>query len=145
MDYQGYLVKTADDTVLDSYFAADSYSSTPDQRQDLDSYRDGAGELHRSVLPDVSTTIKFTTLKGLTLEEKIAFQTALASGLLDSQERKVQLTYWNDETNSYCKDTFYMPDIEFPILRHTAETIYYNKVTFKFIGYGADRQEVSND
>jgi len=140
-NYQGYLVKAANGTILDKYFSVESYSTTPDQRQDKNSYRDGVGELHRTVLTDVVTNIEFSTLEGLTLDEKIAFQEAINSGLIDKQERKTTLTYWNDETNSYCTDTFYIPDTKFSVIRCNSDTIYYAKTTFQFIGYGADRTE----
>lgn len=136
--YKGYLLKAADGTILDPFIKIDTYSTTPDQRQDSDSYRDGYGMLHRTVLPDVVTTIKFTTLQ-LTLEEKMILQDAINSGRIDKQERKTTLTYWNDEINDYCTDTFYIPDVDFPVKRITAETIIYSKVDFKFIGYGEER------
>ncbi len=137
--YKGYLLKTGDGTILDPFIKIDTYSTIPDQRQDSDSYRDGYGMLHRTVLPDVVTTIKFTTLQ-LTLEEKMILQDAINSGRLDGQERKTILTYWNDEINDYCTDAFYIPDVEFPVKRITAETIIYGKVDFKFIGYGEERK-----
>ena len=66
-------------------------------------------------------------------------QDAINSGRIDKQERKTTLTYWNDEINDYCTDTFYIPDVDFPVKRITAETIIYSKVDFKFIGYGEER------
>jgi len=137
-NYLGYLLKAANGTILDKYIQVDGFSTTPDQRQDQDSYRDGYGELHRTVLPDVVTTIEFSTLE-LTLNEKIALQSAIASGLIDSQERKTTLTYWNDERNTYCTDTFYIPDVKFPIKYRTDTNIIYGKVDYKFIGYGQSR------
>lgn len=138
-NYQGYILKAANGVILDQYIAADSYSTTPDQRLDKDSYRDGYGELHRTVLPSVSTTIKFSTLENLTLDEKIVLQTAINSGLIDTQERKTTLTYWNDELDAYKTDIFYIPDVEFPIRFRDKKTIYYGTVNYKFIGYGQSR------
>lgn len=137
-EYAGYLLKAYDGTILDSYIQADTYSTTPDQRQDSNSYRDGYGELHRTVLPCVCTTIAFSTVP-MNLDDKIAFWDAINSGILDSMERKVKLTYWNDETNTYCTDTVYIPDTKFPIVSITSDTINYGSVSFQCIGYGEER------
>ena len=66
MAFNGYLVKAYNNTVLDRYLVEKGYECTPDQRQDEDSYRDGLGELHRGVKPKVATTLKLTSLDGLT-------------------------------------------------------------------------------
>ncbi len=139
MAFNGYLVKTYNNTVLDRYLVEKGYEVTPDQRQDQDSYRDGLGELHRRVLPKVATTLKLTTLDGLTLEQVTAFQTAVESGRLNVQERKVRLTYWNSETRDYCTDIFYMPDMTFKVKRIESGTLIHESMTFTFIGYGATR------
>ena len=137
-NYKGYLIKAADGTVLDKYIEAGTYSATPDQRQDKDSYRDGLGELHRKVLPCVCTTLAFSTAI-MSLDDKIAFQSAILSGLEDGAERRVSLTYWNDEINGYCTDIFYMPDIKYPIKHITEADIVYGSIEIKLIGYGQSR------
>lgn len=137
--FNGYLLQAANGVVLDKYIVWGGYKDTPDQRQDKDSYRDGEGGLHRNVLPARSTTLEITTLSGLTLEEKNAFVSAINSGLSNAAERKVTLTYWNNETGSYCTDEFYMPDMTFTIKGVINGTIVYDSMTFKFIGYGEKR------
>ncbi len=138
MSFQGY-VRAYNGVVLDQYLAVDGYKCTPDQRQDKDSYRDGYGVLHRNVLPYVATTLELTTLDGLTLNQVAAFKNAIASGMTNTMERKVTLTYWNDERMAYCTDTFYMPDMTFTHNRIQGGTSIYKSATFKFIGYGERR------
>ena len=138
-NFAGYLVRAYNGTVLDEYLAEGGYKDTPDQRQDKDSYRDGYGELHRKVLPCVSTSLELTTVAGLSDEEILAFKSAIASGLVNGSERKVRLTYWNSERMSYCSDVFYMPDMTFTINRVSGNKAIYGAATFKFIGYGERR------
>ena len=137
--FAGYLFKTQDNTILDKYLVREGYSDTPDQRQDQNSYRDGAGELHRGVLPAVATTLVLKTLDGLTLEDITILRNAIRSGLLDEQERMVRLTYWNNEKLDYCTEVFYMPDMTFTIRENRGDTLIYNSLTLKFIGYGVIR------
>lgn len=138
-NYMGFLIKSMDGAVLDKYIQQGSYSTTPDQRLDKNSYRDGYGELHRTVLPYVSTTITFSTVSGLTLKEKEELLMHLSSGLESESERKVKLMYWNDERCKYVTDSLYMPDVTYKIQRRANRTVYYESVEYKFIGYGQER------
>lgn len=138
-NFRGYLVKAYNGTILDQYLAAEGFKCTPDQRQDKDSYRDGYGILHRNVLPGVTSTLELTTLDGLNVDQVAAFKEAIQSGIINSMERKLTLTYWNDERMAYCTDTFYMPDMTFTYSRIQDNTLIYKSTTFKFIGYGEQR------
>lgn len=138
-NFNGYYVKAHNGVILDKYLAVEGFKSTPDQRQDKDSYRDGYGVLHRQVLPNVATTLELTTLEGLTIDQVIAFKDAVNSGITNTMERKTTLTYWNDEVMRYVTDTFYMPDMTFNHSRLDGNVPIYKSMTFKFIGYGAQR------
>lgn len=138
-NFRGYLVKAYNGTILDQYLTAEGFKCTPDQRQDKDSYRDGYGILHRNVLPGVTSTLELTTLDGLNVDQVAAFKEAIESGIINSMERKLTLTYWNDERMAYCTDTFYMPDMTFTYSRIQDNTLIYKSTTFKFIGYGEQR------
>lgn len=138
-NFNNYYVKAYNGVILDQYLAVEGYKNTPDQRQDKDSYRDGYGVLHRQVLPNVATTLELTTRDGLTVDQVIAFKNAIATGITNSMERKVTLTYWNDERMAYCTDTFYMPDMTFVHSRIQDGTSIYKSTTFKFVGYGEQR------
>lgn len=138
-NFQGYYVRTYNGVILDQYLAVEGFKATPDQRQDKDSYRDGYGKLHRNVLPNVATTLELTTVEGLDIDQVIAFKNAIATGIINNMERKVSLTYWNDERMAYCTDIFYMPDMTFTHSRIQNGVPIYKSMTFKFIGYGEQR------
>ena len=53
--YQGYLVKIGNIKLEYKYIQYGSYTVTPNQRQDLDSFRDNNGYLHRTVLSHIAT------------------------------------------------------------------------------------------
>lgn len=138
-NFTGYLVKAHNGVILDKYLNVGGYRDTPDQRQDEDSYRDGYGVLHRKVLPNVATSLELTTLEGLNDDQILAFKEAIATGLINESERKVRLTYWNNERMAYCEDTFYMPDMTFTINHISGGKAIYASATFKFVGYGESR------
>ena len=73
------------------------------------------GYLHRDTLPHYRTKIEFETVDDLTLEEKIKIQNVMNSSIINKQERKANITYWNDETNTYTNAKVYVPDIDFTI------------------------------
>jgi hypothetical protein len=54
-----------------------------------------------------------------------------------TSERKLDLQYYDMETNSYKTGTFYMPDIKFQIQRIDTirNIIYYNETRIAFIEY----------
>ena len=131
MAYAGYLIKVGNYTIPLTYMKLESYKSAPDQRQDLDSYRDADGVLHRNVLPHTATKIEFETpyLFMSQLQELIQ---NIRSNFLTSIARDCTLTYYDEETNSYKTGHFYMPG--------TIEYNMYNKeiyapCRFAFIEY----------
>lgn len=131
MAFQGYLIKVGNYTIPLTYMKLESYKSAPDQRQDLDSYRDADGVLHRNVLPHTATKIEFETpyLFMSQLQELIQ---NIRSNFLTSIARDCTLTYYDEETNSYKTGHFYMPG--------TMEYTMYNKqiyapCRFAFIEY----------
>lgn len=108
------------------------YSSTPERRQESDSQEDQTGKLHRTTLPHKRTTIKFTT-HIMNLDEKIQFQRIL--NYQGDPQRKVQVTFWNDETNDYATSDFYLPDIPFTIRDASANGLLYDPITIELIEY----------
>lgn len=125
-DYQGYLLKI-NGTILDNKYIT-AYDSVPNGQTDLDTYTDGQGVTHRNILPHTKTTISFTT-PPLYLEDKIALTS------LFPRRTKVNLEYWNDETNDYRKGEFYIPDISYEILTASSDTIAYRPIRYEFIEY----------
>lgn len=130
MTFQGYLIKIGGKALPLSFIAIDSYKATPNQRQDLDSYRDANGFLHRGILPNKPTKIEFNT-PPLTLSELTIFKTYVPI----SNRDKIQVEYWDDESATYKVADFYMPDIEYQIYQVKGNIIIYRPIRIVFIGY----------
>ena len=92
--------------------------------------------MHRDTSPNFKTKIDFNT-RPLYLAEKIDLQSTFASGLVNRAQRKYNVTYWDDEQNTYRTGVFYMPDVDYKIINVDEETknILYNKMRFALIEY----------
>ena len=131
MAFSGFLVKVGNYTIPMEYIKLESYKSKPDQRQDLDSYRDADGYLHRNVLPHTATKIEFETTYLFMSQFQTLIQ-GIKRNLTSNLERDCTLTYYDEEINDYKTGHFYMPG--------TMEYVMYNKEIyapsrFAFIEY----------
>lgn len=106
-----------------------TYKTTPNQRQDEDSYRDGYGIMHRNILPHTCSKIEFNT-PHMDLAKKIEFQSFFEDG-----RDTLTLEYWNDEINDYCTGEFYAPDITYDYYSHSDTDIIYKPMRIAFIEY----------
>ena len=133
--YKGYLLKFNGTVFPNSYML--EYSSTPDQRMDVNSERDSLGTLHRSVLANGKTLISLST-HILSLDEKIEMQGIIwnainANGI--PEERKCFVEYWNDETNDYDSGWFYIPDIQYTVMDADTTNVRYQPISIELIEY----------
>lgn len=108
MAFQGYLIKVGNYPIPLTYMKLESYKSAPDQRQDLDSFRDADGYLHRTVLPHTATKVEFETPYMIMADFQRLMQ-GIRSNLTGTLARDCTLTYYNEETDSYKSGHFYMP------------------------------------
>lgn len=138
MAFSGYLMRKPGTNVYfpEKYMVYGSYETTPNQRQDKDPLRDMDGILHRAVVSGKPSRIKFSVRDGLHLAQKAEVQAFFTACTLEASERKVRIQFWNDETNDYQIETFYLPDITYQILYHTDNDIIYSGVDYELIGYG---------
>lgn len=134
MLFEGYLLKFGGSILPHKYIQLSSYDTTPNQRTELSAYRDNFNSLHRVTSPNHKTAIRFTTLP-LNLEQKQEIQRIMSYGLVDKTQRKYQVTYWNDESNTYITSYFYMPDVNYPIKKIDGSNIEYNPISFELIEY----------
>ena len=134
--FEGWLLKYGSKIVPNKYLAYDDYTATPNQRTEIEAYRDLNNLLHRDTSPNFKTKIGFNT-RPLYLAEKIDLQSAFASVLVNRSQRKYNVTYWDDEQNTYRTGVFYMPDVDYKIINVDEETknILYNKMRFALIEY----------
>lgn len=139
MAFSGYLIKLggSNGTVLPlRYMRYQTYSVTPNQRQDLDSTVDTTGYLHRYPVSHRRSKIEFKTptMYNYDIEQLMSlFRNAWTS----DSERKLTLEYYDPEYNTYKTGNFYMPDTPFEIntIDTNRNTVLYNELRFAFIEY----------
>jgi len=134
MSFSGYLIKIgSNDSFFNKFIVAQSYKVAK-KIQDLDSYRDANGLLHRNALDHLSYTIEFE-VKPLNNTRMQEFLSAIRSNFVEPKERKVSMSFYLPETDTYESSYFYMPDPELTIDHIENNVISYTKTTIKFIGY----------
>lgn len=145
--WQGYFFKAVnvanDDTYAKDgtefpmkYIQETSWSSTPKAREELKAYRDdNTRNLTRVTATGHKSSFSFSTRENLHLKDKKKIQKYFTNNESNSEQRKIQLIYWNDENNEYETAYFYRPDIEFPIKYVTDSDIVYDSFTVEFIEY----------
>lgn len=136
MAFDGNLIKMGSgETPLPlSYIKVQSYKVVPNRRQDLDSTRNANGVLQRTVLDHYASTVEFSTIP-MDNNQMATFMSLLRSKYSVEKEKKIRLTYYCPDTDSYKSGDFYVPDIEFPIIYIDGTTIQYDSVTLEFIEY----------
>jgi hypothetical protein len=134
MAYQGYLIKLGDTILPHKYIKADSYSTTLIV-QDLDSYRDMEGVLHRTALNHRVNKIEFSTPAMMTEKQMAEFLTLISSNYINVAERKVMATVYVPEINDYMTQEMYFPDVTFSMYGILNGVIRYNSIRFALIAY----------
>ena len=131
------VIRASDNTAVpipNKYISLTSYVSTPNQRQDLDSYQDNWGKLHRNTLDHTRSKLEWNT-PPLFERELLSLQNILNSGIINSKERKLKIIHYCFDTHTYEQGEFYMPDITFtPLLIRNGEVLM-DKVRLAFIEY----------
>ena len=138
MAYAGYLIKvgvTSPYEIPLSFIKAESYKATH-LVQDLDSYRDANGLLHRNALSLIPDKVEFECVPLLTNAEMNAVISSIRSHFSNLNERKLSVNYYVPETDEYVTKNMYMPDIEFSMYYADGSLIKYNACRIAFIGYG---------
>lgn len=139
MAYSGFLVKVGSAgsqyEIPLSFIKADSYKVTR-LVQDLDSYRDTDGVLHRNALSHVPHKIEFECVPMLTNTEISAVVNSIRAKFTNAAERKILVSAYIPETDSYTsQEEMYMPDIEYNMYLADTSIVQYDAVRFAFIGY----------
>lgn len=84
-----------------------SYKSAPAQRQDLDGYVDANGNLHRNPVSHTRSKLEFNTIP-MSEEMMREFMDNITAQYLNGLEKKVQLTYYEEEYGNYVTGYFYL-------------------------------------
>jgi hypothetical protein len=134
-NYKGYLLKFGDYQLPNSFI--NKYPSTPNQRLEKKAWRDNTEYLNRVTSTNFKSTLK-PEIRRLSLDETALFESIKAHGLLNADQRKYQVTYWNRETLDYATGEFYVSDIEYNvdhIADEEAGELYYEAFTLEMIQY----------
>ena len=115
---------------------AESYKVTPNQRLESSANRSTTGKLVRTTVSHTASKIDLSTIV-LKNGDLNTIQSLLASAYTDALQRKLNLRYYVPETDSYKTGTFYMPDVDYDILRIDLDTniVWYNSIRYAFIEY----------
>lgn len=135
MAYSGFLIKVGNYTIpMDRFIRAESYNITR-QVQDLDSYRDANGVLHRTALEHYVHKAEFETPTLLTNTDIAELFGNIRNNYIVPAERKAIVTVYVPELDSYETQKMYMPDPQFSIFGTYDDIVRYNPVRIAFIGY----------
>lgn len=136
MAFAGYLLKSGNDVFPMKYIEASSWDSTPDQREEIKAERDdNTRALIRVTAQGKKSVIHFKTRPNLTNAEKMAILNWFTSHETNAIERKITLTFWNEETNDYDTGDFYRPNMKYPIKKIEGTNIIYDAFEFDLIEY----------
>ena len=134
MAYQGYLIKVGDYKIPHSWIKAETYSVLW-SGQDLDSYRDSNGKLHRNALEHFLRKVEFETPPLKTNTEVSTFMKKIRDQYTNKTEKKANVTFYVPELDEYKTQEMYIPDITLTIYFADKNEIKYNPFRLAFIAY----------
>ena len=138
-EFGGWLIKFGDVVLPNSFLLADGWESTPNQRVEIDAYRDANILLHRETSPNFKTKLTLN-IREMNLEERRAWNNIIGLAELpqtEKNQRRVRCAYWNDETLEYSAGIFYMSDTTYSIhtLSEQERDIDYNDFKVTLVEY----------
>ena len=139
MAFSGYLIKVGTGTPVEiplKYMRAETYSVTPNQRLEWSAERDVTGVLHRETTANMPPKIEFNTPL-MTNKDIKALNTILSNAYSNATERKLSVTYYDPESDTYKTHDCYMPDVKYEIrnVDTVNNVINYEELRYAFIGY----------
>ena len=140
MAFTGYLIKVGasgyEVEIPLKYMRAETYTVTPNQRLEWSAERDVTGVLHHETTPNMPPKIEFNTPL-MTNSDINALNAILSAAYSVAAERKLRVTYYDPESDSYKSHDCYMPDVHYQIRNvDTANNVInYEELRYAFIGY----------
>lgn len=135
MAYSGFLIKVGSYTIPFRYIEAKKYKCGI-KGQDLDSYRDANGVLHREALSNVAIKVEWETPNDVDEAALRPLMDSIRSQYSNATEKKALVTSWMPEIGNYVTMDCYMPDVEYQINYADENTVQYELFRLAFIGYG---------
>lgn len=138
MAFSGYLIKVGSPAVEIplKYMRAETYKVTPNQRLEWSAARDVTGVLHRETTANMPPKIEFNTPL-MTNSDINTLNTILRNAYTVQAERKLPVTYYDPESDTYKTHDCYMPDVHYEIrnVDTVNRVINYEELRYAFIGY----------
>jgi len=138
MAFSNYLIQISGGTTAYNvpleYMNEKSYKCTF-STLDLDSYRDANGVLHRNAVLQ-TPHLTFDTRPLLRHTDIDDLWSNIRDRYIISMEKCVLASVYVPEKNDYYTGKFYVPDTEMTISSIKNGIIFYEPITFEFIGYG---------
>lgn len=134
-NFLGYLLSFNGNHLNNSYISIQSFKVYPDQRIEIDAYRDANNLLHRITSTNFKTKIEFNSRGNMRLDEKKDMFNTIRKGLINETQKSYKVTYWNDDISEYKTGIFYMPNVEYTIKRISSNDILYEPIRIAFIEY----------
>ena len=140
MAFTGYLIKVGapgyEVEIPLKYMRAETYTVTPNQRLEWSAERDVTGVLHRETVANMPPKIEFSTPL-MTNSDINALNTIISTAYSVAAERKLRVTYYDPESDSYKSHECYMPDVHYQIrnVDTVKNVINYEELRYAFIGY----------
>lgn len=136
MGYGGYLIKVGTYTVPFDYILSSTYKPNV-KGQDLDSYNDENGVLHRTPLKNKVIKIEWETPQ--MNEHKLRqFADRIMSEYISGVAKDCMVTAYIPEYGKYVTMKCYVPDIDFQVSYADEKDVEYDSFRIAFIGYGGE-------
>jgi hypothetical protein len=135
--FQGYLIRfpKTNKTFPDELIGKEQYKCTPLQRTEIKAKRDDNNLLQRTTSPNHKTFIEITTIDGISLSQWRKIRNIIFNAMINYDQRKLRVEYWDDEKLAYRTMTAYIPDITYTPKTITTNDIKYKAITINFIEY----------
>lgn len=135
-NFQGYLFKSGNDIFPHKYISYESYDTLPNSREEIKAYRDdNTRDLTRITSQGTKSSFTFKTRDNLHLADIQIIRNWFTSHITNPLERKLTLTYWNNEELVYKTAEFYCADIKYTIKKITEDDIIYKAFEVSFVEY----------
>lgn len=131
--YSGFLLKIGNEIFNMKYIKEKTYKGYVSV-QDLDSYRDANGLLHRETLSHVPIKCEFETIP-LNNEQYEQIMDMIRRNYINELEKKVTITAFILEYNGYVTQDAYMAEPQPQIQTIKDNKIQYAPLRITFIGY----------
>lgn len=133
MSYSGYLIRVGNYTIPHNLIKAESYSAYVNM-QDIESWTDADGYLHREAVSLKPLKVEFETKEMLNNKEFSNFIKNIENNFSIKKARQCVVTAYIPEYDTYVTQTAYMADITPSIYGIMNGEIKYKSMRFAFIG-----------